>query len=236
MIVFGSYNHCFGDSWAILHNAIRTSLETGEPVFVSEYVYGGAHLVPGVPTRGEFIGNMLREQLSEINQPKGSAVHIADEVVTELRKITVEEYPHPYYPTKHVWKPKRHRRLCVQFDNNQVPETCARSFKYHDRLALLDWLKDKPYVVLGKPLSVSQCAEIAATSDLFIGMDSGMSHLAHSVGVPTLLLHWEALDRFHPKKLFYRFGNAKEGIRIAEGLLKDFSPWLKMLKLENKED
>lgn len=224
MTVFAPYNHCFGDCWAILNHAIRHSLKEGEPAYVSEYVCAGAHLVPGMPTRGEYVGNLLREQLAEIDQPKGSCVIIADEVVTELRKITVEEYPFPYYPTKHQWKPGPHGRICVQLDNNQVPENCARSIKFHERVELLEWLKNKSHVILGKPLSVADCARIASECDLFIGMDSGMSHLAHSVGVPTLIRDWTALDRFHPKKSFYRFQNAKQAIFLAEGLSERASP------------
>ena len=37
---------------------------------------------------------------------------------------------------------------------------------------------------LGKHLSERECVYIAADNALFVGVDSGMSHLCHSVGVP----------------------------------------------------
>jgi hypothetical protein len=219
-IVFAPYNHCFGDCWAVLNYAIHHAVTSKKNVYLSKYVCAGTHMALGVPPRGEDVGKLLVEQYHAIQIPEGAILKLTNKPVTVIRKITVEEFPYPYYPTKVQWTPKYHGRICIQLDNSQVPEQCARSFKYHDRKAILEWLSDKNYIILGKPHSVAQCAEIASKSDLFIGMDSGMSHLAHSVGLPTLLLDWVALDRFHPKKSFYRFQNAKEAISIAEGLIK----------------
>lgn len=84
-------------------------------------------------------------------------------------------------------------------------------------------------------MSTAQCAEIAATSDVFIGMDSGMSHLCHSVGIPMLLLNWMAIDRFHPKKTFFRFSAVAEAIKIAESLAEDCSPWVEMVRRAEEE-
>ena len=225
--VFAPYNHCFGDCWAVLNHAIRFSIINKTKVWVSEYVCAATHMVPGLPSRGEFVGPLLREQLAEIKIPKGANIEIADKVVTEIRKITVEEFPYPYFQTKRKWSPGPYGRVCIQTDNSQIPDNCSRSFKYHDRKALYEWLQDKTHhIILGKPYTVAQCVDVASTSDLFIGMDSGMSHLAHSVGLPVILLDWVALDRFHPGKAFFRFQNAPEAIKLAERLLRDVSPWI----------
>lgn len=232
-IIVAPYNHCFGDCWAVLNHAIRKSIIKQKTVWVSENVCAGTHMVPGLPSRGEYVGKLLHEQLDELEAPPTSDVRISDKTVIEPRKITVEEFVHPYFPTKHKWKPGPYGRICIQTDNSQTPENCARSFKHHERQALYTWLEGKNYVILGKPYSTSQCAEIAATSDLFIGMDSGMSHLCHSVGIPVLMLNWVALDRFHPNKVFYRFEKVTEAIKVSEMLLKDASAWV--LKLAKGE-
>jgi len=229
-IVVAPYNRCFGDCWAVLNHAIRRSILRKKTVWVSDCVCAGAHMVPGLPSRGEYVGSLVQEQLDELATPSTADVKVASKVVLEPRKITVEEFVHPYYPAKHRWKFGPYGRICIQTDNSQTPENCARSFKRHEREALYKWLEGKNYVILGKPMSTSQCAEIATTSDVFIGMDSGMSHLCHSVGIPMLLLDWVALDRFHPKKVFYKFSKVAEAIKIAEDLSRDCSAWVEMVK------
>lgn len=47
-------------------------------------------------------------------------------------------------------------------------------------------------------------------SDVFIGICSGMSHIAHSVGVPTILYEWEQLEECHPNKLYLSFKTIDE--------------------------
>jgi len=210
-----------------LNHAIRTSISLQQPVVVTPFVCAGAYLTPGMPTRGENVSRLLKELLAEIDIPPDADVRIEDRAATQLKKITVEEYEHPYYPSKNQWKFGPYGRVCVQVDNSQVADNCARAFRRHEREALFKWLSQKNHVMLGKPLSVSECAEVAATSDLFIGMDSGMSHLCHSVGTPVLLLDWEALDRFHPKKKFLRFNKVSEAIKMAELLEMSPSLWLR---------
>ena len=41
---------------------------------------------------------------------------------------------------------------------------------------------------LGPRYSLQQNVEFAASAEFFVGIDSGLSHLAHSVGVPVHLL------------------------------------------------
>jgi hypothetical protein len=45
-------------------------------------------------------------------------------------------------------------------------------------------------VPLGKHLSLRQCAEVAAESDLFFGVDSGMLQLCYAIGVPAFLISY----------------------------------------------
>jgi len=236
MRILAPYNHCFGDCWALLNYAMRESYLKHKPITVSRYVCAGSHLVPGVPPGGEDVHKLLFSQAVEIDGPLGIDVRITKQVTTTPSRITVDVFHHPYYPTRRVWDPGPHGKICVQTDNALIPEHCARAFKLPERKALYDWLKDKEHVVLGKTMSVHECVEAAATSDVFIGMDSGMSHLCHSVGVPMILLDWEGLDKHHPKKTFYRFNRVSQAIKLAKSLMKDPEPWLDMVKLAREEN
>jgi len=48
-----------------------------------------------------------------------------------------------------------------------------------------------------------------------VGIDSGMSHVAHSVGVPTVLKHHAELALAHPNKSYAAFRDERE---LAERL------------------
>jgi hypothetical protein len=208
-LVIAPRSRSFGDCWGALNYAIRESIIQKKTVWMPEYI-----------EQRERVGHLLCEQMAEIDAPEAD-VQIADKTMLNPIRIAVEEYPYQYFPTKHKWTPGSYGRICVQTDNYQVPSNCSRSFHLHERNALYEWLKGRNYVILGKSYSVSECASLAASSDLFIGIDSGMSHLCHSVGVPIFLLNWQALDKFHPHKIFLRFDKVSEVISIAESISKD---------------
>jgi hypothetical protein len=127
------------------------------------------------------------------------------EIVTEvsLDQVTclLGRWPmhFPLVPTRVRWRgwaDGLHRRLAYQVDGrwsagdkNPPPEDLQR---------LLAWAPGFELVRLGTPLSVRECAEAAAASDLFFGVDSGMIQLCYAVGVPVFLIGY----RMDPRVLF----------------------------------
>ncbi len=95
----------------------------------------------------------------------------------------------PQRPTRVRWRGWAHglhRRLAYQLDGrwsaadkNPPPEDLPR---------LLRWAPGFELVRLGEPLSVRECIEAAAASDLYFGVDSGMLQLSYAVGVPVFLI------------------------------------------------
>jgi ADP-heptose:LPS heptosyltransferase len=67
-----------------------------------------------------------------------------------------------------------------------------------------------------RSLSLLEICNILAMSKAFIGIDSGISHIAHSVGVPSCLYFYNKLATSHPNKKYWtvylRYNpNLKEG-------------------------
>lgn len=100
-------------------------------------------------------------------------------------------YPAVPVNEKYQWRLKfaewPYMQVCYQFDGlssaedkNPTPALIA-DLKQH--------IKDLGFrlVRLGSHLSLAQCAENLAVCSAFIGCDSGMSHIAHSVGCPVYL-------------------------------------------------
>jgi hypothetical protein len=100
----------------------------------------------------------------------------------------MECYQHEYLPTKRCWTGGAGRVVCLQLDGrwqsrrkNPKPEETAR---------LIARLEAAGFVVqrLGQPMRLAECAEALATCYCFIGVDSGMMHVAHSVRCPRILI------------------------------------------------
>src|SRR5262249_11725273 len=51
---------------------------------------------------------------------------------------------------------------------------------------------------------------ILSQSELFVGIDSGMSHVAHSVGVPVFLKAYAELPLCHPNKAYVAFRDGQD--------------------------
>lgn len=113
------------------------------------------------------------------------------------------EYEVDYYPTKIRWKPtiKPHYRICYQLDGRSYEN--QKNPPPGDIEKLTTFIPDYKFTYIGLPYSVHDCINIAAQSDLFIGICSGMSHLVHSVGTPMFLIEYKyGLDRAHKRKKY----------------------------------
>jgi hypothetical protein len=217
--IIGPFTPCLGDSWALVSHAARTSVLEKRQVEVSAHTISSAASNPGIPRRGQCIRGKLAEILAVLNVGEGR-VTIVDDAATSMRRITVDAFPHPYPPTRRRWDGGGGGRACYQLSNNQLPEHCDRAPSRREREEIEQWLGAEfdEVIRLGANRSIFECVEVAASSELFVGMDSGMSHLCHSVGVPVLIKEWVDLDKHHPSKEFQRFSSADEAISMMEGI------------------
>lgn len=113
----------------------------------------------------------------------------------------LDEAPVEYRLIKTPWKSGRYMRMCYQFYGT----SCWRrqNFRRGDALQLYNSFPNLEKVKLGLPLTLRQSVEVMLKSDFFVGIDSGMTHLARSVGIPTFVnpqqvpMDW--FYRWHPK-------------------------------------
>jgi len=72
-------------------------------------------------------------------------------------------------------------------------------------------------VPVGGHLTLEQCISEMAASKFFIGIDSGMSHLAHSVGVPVILVQSSFdFSKFHSGNEFTSISEVSELIPVLQ--------------------
>jgi hypothetical protein len=90
------------------------------------------------------------------------------------------------------WDRGLHRRIVYQLDGISCAD--AKNPPPGDVSRLLAFAPGFEMVPLGKHLSLRQCAQLAAESDLFFGVDSGMLQLCYAVGVPVFLIGYRMSD------------------------------------------
>lgn len=111
----------------------------------------------------------------------------------------VKVYRHKYLPTKTRWSDdKTKKKICYHFDGGG---TKRKKIRQEDVNKVLMHFKNQEYetVELGGHMSLSEMVNHLSESELFVGEDSGPSHVCHSVGTPCNLLHYSPATcaRFH---------------------------------------
>jgi hypothetical protein len=88
-------------------------------------------------------------------------------------------------PTLKKWAGNLPGAICFQFDS--VYQSGKKDPSLKELNAIFDEFKDKELIRVGLPLTIQQIVGILEKSACFIGSDSGMSHVAISMGVPVFL-------------------------------------------------
>ena len=99
--------------------------------------------------------------------------------------MTGEHAANEYVKFKHAWKPGPYGRMCYQFYG--VSYWWRQSIRREEGYALLNSLPPMDRVRVGLPMTLAQSLEVMYQSDFFVGIDSGMSHMARCLGIPTFI-------------------------------------------------
>lgn len=94
----------------------------------------------------------------------------------------------PFYPTKIRWIPGFYKRICYQFNGHWKGR--QKNPPAEDIPKLTSFLPFE-FIQLGRHQSLNEVVRIASESDLFVGVDSGMSHICASVGIPRFIVEYK---------------------------------------------
>lgn len=174
-----------GNLWASCHYLLQQSIDLDEVVLMTR------------------IENDYAEECLSLIDSLGRVSLVHDRPTACVDDLGEALWSVPYFPTKLAWVPRRHHKVCYQFDGRTRPSQ-TNPPPEDERLLLGPWLPPGTVLVkLGRPLTATESAMHLATCDAFLGVDSGISHLAHSVGVPTFLLQYaHPLTQAHPGKVY----------------------------------
>ncbi len=175
--IFVPWNQNFGDIYATIQLLLHRIAYTGDPVYLSRW-QNDTDLKPMMQTILRMIVSSEAEILV-ISDEKGN---------TKLSGYDV--WATPYFPVRQKWNPHgRHAYYAYQFDGVSSPE--LKNPPPSDINKIHAFMHPLPAIEIGLPLVASASAAALDGCMFFVGVDSGMSHLAHSVGCPIFLLQYQ---------------------------------------------
>ncbi len=176
MIVWDAPGFGFGDLFVAINFCARESEKTGLPSHISEW----AGFDRGVNQR-----DRLQEIINELRLPSGSVVISPEPANTHMHG---EPWGRLYFETLTRWAGGTD--LAIQFDGRSSAD--LKNPPPHDLEAFTGWAAGRgiPLRRVGLPSSVSACVQILSHARAFVGSNSGMSHLALSVGIPTFVVEY----------------------------------------------
>lgn len=188
-IIYGTGGTHLGDCWMFL-NTILSTPPTSDETLISKYGIRVCTPMGEILKSRYDVYGKLSEIIPLLENKYNHKIKIVDSDYTVLINATRFKRGkyHGAIPTKTklVWKNKKHNKISYQFDG--ISNGVKKNPKQEDMDYLLNEFKDYELVRLGSHLTLQQCVEHLASSDVFMGVESGMYCLAYSANVPAYLL------------------------------------------------
>jgi len=176
--------HCvgsgFGDLWASLSWCLRRSLANNKPVQMSFW--------SGTNGRHNDRDRLL-EMLHEMNVG-ACRVSLVDSLDSTC--IGYECWGAEYLPTRIRWQDHTHAPCTLAYQLDGVSSAHLKNPSEKDILDFTAWaqVQGLTLIPIGKPSTIRECALAIATAESFVGVCSGMSVLALSVGAPVQVVEY----------------------------------------------
>jgi hypothetical protein len=201
MIKVAPYWNGFGDLWALTSYCCLLSQRAGQPVYLSTWS------TKSMLNREKEIKDILRSLDDRYTQH----VVVTSERFTLSARFSVRDHHDLYVPTKVRWTRNDRRLISYQLETStrHRPDRFCEPGLIED---LSDQLPDYEFIELGKTQqrTLHEIIAILSQSEFFVGIDSGMSHVAHSVGVPVFLKAYAELPLCHPNKAYVAFRDGQD--------------------------
>lgn len=206
MTIWRLWNFGLGDHWATVN------------FLAWRFQFTQKTQVLSVMQHGKDFTQRLTEIIKLLDIPSFSIQLTTDAPDTELDGFAL--WASLYFPTGMRWRHYPKRVLVYQFDGVSAAEDKNPSVS--DQEKIFAWCAKNGFLTtrLGNHLTLGQCVSALSTATLFVGCDSGMSHIAHSVGVPTYILEYNLpVVTCHRNKNYVKCERADHFISQAENFL-----------------
>ena len=211
MRILRPHHHHLGNLWSFLSTCLAMSARDKAPVYVSRHYFAVD------------VWQTMAEILQVMHCP-GAGVFMLDEPANDT---IPDDWNYPIIPTRMRWWPRPLTKVvCYQLNGRTHPHKTDPPPDDLSKLLGL-WLPDGwSLMPLGLPLTIEEDVFRLANAACFLGVDSGISHIAYSVGCPVFLLEYqEPLEGAHKQKPFIRCRGADDAIlKIRRSLGLELPP------------
>jgi Glycosyltransferase family 9 (heptosyltransferase) len=203
--IYRNWNYGLGDTWATIQ------------LLAQKRGCEGSYL--STIQHGESLRPMQEEILSVLDRTyfREDIYLVDEEPNTDLGGYAV--WAALPLPTHTRWCPYG-RTICIQVDGVSTPE--LKNPPPQHVAAITAWAATNTYelVHVGKCLGLRESIKALARATFFVGCDSGMSHVAHSVGTPVYLLEYQLpVVTCHRHRAYVKCENVERFIAQAENYL-----------------
>lgn len=180
-----------GDIWTLTQWLLRRSEETGQPAILSRQLgpQPDGHddvfeLIPRIAALLDSTGTI------QFTDEPGEDPPIAGPSLWGPRVV--------YMPVKKLWRWKDGWSTAVfQLDGRSGAD--AKNPSAEDAYRLIEAARGSDTMLIGLPMHLEASVYWLSRCRFFVGVCSGMSHVAHSVGCPTILIRYRLqFERWHP--------------------------------------
>ena len=181
--VYFTLSKFLGDTWATVSYLLRESERTERPVKVHRY--SGTHDQSNLILR-----------IARSSRHRDGSLIVTDESPS-MFPATADVWNSRLLPTKRRWNPDPKVKIIgYQFDGASRPS--LQNPPSTDLQRLLGWAPDYQFIKLGKPMTLEAIALTLVQCHMYLGICSGISYLAHSVRVPSVIIEYNTPDvRLH---------------------------------------
>jgi hypothetical protein len=211
--IWSPWRFNLGDHWQTVNYLITRSFILREEQLLSRWQHG------------RDCSKRFKEILALIKGPERSCVTLVD-AVGSREPDGFDVWAAPSWPTHETWKPHElmnHDTVTYQFDG--VSSAAEKNPPREDQTRMLAAMERglNVYSVkrLGSDSTLAQCVDEMRRSIVFVGCDSGMSHIAHAVGVPTIIVEYGLpIITCHRGKHFVHVRGTDEAVKAIERTLR----------------
>lgn len=169
------HGKALGDCWSVINYFINLGLERDEIIRLALW-YPKGESVKRVDKLSEVLSLFADDHMVQLGEwaPTVPKIH------------WTMGYRYPFAPTKKVWRLNNSKKICYQFDGKSHGAKNFPSKEMEDEI--LSYAEKSGFICvrLGNNYTLAECVDVISECEFFIGIDSGMCHLAASSGIPII--------------------------------------------------
>ncbi len=211
--IWAPWRFNLGDHWQTINYLLTRSFVLREEMLLSKWQHG------------KDCSKRFTEILALIKGPERSCVTLVNGA-GDHEPDGFDVWAAPSWPTHETWQaPLAMNNGVVTYQFDGVSSAEEKNPSRDDQARMITEMNHGLNVSrvkrLGSDSTLAECVEQMRKSLLFVGCDSGMSHIAHAVGVPTIIVEYGLpIITCHRGKHYMHARGTDEAVKLIEKLLR----------------